>query len=525
MLVNLKFFKKFPVFYYLAELLILASCVTFSLLMPKEYIYWNLVGVGGYTVGLFVSFALTGFWVAGTKKRGIAVVLIESFVFGAVGAGLPYVMHGVFNRLLLHDIYMVLNACCIVQFLVLAAANILIVLRSAESFSFKKTLREVLAGAVICVMLCLSVLPFSGDYFRYYFRSYSFLSEPSVFVGANNTYSVMFATSAPGTGVLTLSFDGQEKEYTEAAGGMLSYNSQIHRIDVPKEELEKGTYTLTSRQTMDSTGTVYRMGKTIKSKNYRFRPYQGNGDVSFLCVSDNQGTAEPTKKAVQKAAEKFDYDFVMLLGDNSEAFNEVEEDFINSLLVVAGLASKGEKPVYYTVGNHEYRGGMSGDLFKLMPTPSDTGDFYYSFTVGNAYFTVLNFTNEDPDDDERYGGLARFNEYKEKEYAWLQAEMENKHPETYKYNVMISHIPVINEFGKEASEYMCKEIIDLLEAHNVGYVVSGHSHIEPKEMALSSRPFKNLHAGSYYNVKKAFRNSIVHLKDGQYSYEIYDSEK
>ncbi len=524
MLLSLPFFRKKPYLFYIIEIVVLASSVAFSMLMPKEYIYWNLNGVIGYTVGLFFSFALTGFLLAGTKSRKIAWTIGECFLFGAVGAGLPYVMHGIFNRLLLHNIYMVLNACVIAQFFILAASNLLIVIRSAESFSFKKGLKEVLAVVTVCVMLGISTLPFAGDYFRHYYRSYSFLSEPSVFVSSNDTYAVMFATSAPGTGILTVKDDnGQEKEYAEISGGSLSYNSQLHRIDVPKTVLESGTYTLSSRQTMDATGTVYRMGKTITSKTYRFKPYQGNGDVSFICVSDNQGSALPTQKAIKKAADRYDYDFVVLLGDQSEAYNEIEEDFINSLLTVAGLASQGEKPVYYTIGNHEYRGMMSGDLFKLMPTPSKTNEFYYSFTMGDAYFTVLNFTNEDPDDNERYGDIARFNAYKDAEYEWLKSEMQQNHPETYKYNVMISHIPVINENGKEAKEYKCKEIIDLLEQYKVGYVVSGHSHISPQEMTLDTRPFKNLHAGSYYNLKAGFRNSIVRLKDGKYTFEVYDS--
>ena len=165
---------------------------------------------------------------------------------------------------------------------------------------------------------------------------------------------------------------------------------------------------------------------------------------------------------------------------------------------------------------------MSGDLFRLLPSPSETGDFFYSFTVGDAYFTVLNFSNEDEDDNARYGGVARFNAYKEREYEWLKTKFAAKEYEGYRYNVMLSHIPVIDENGEEADEYMCKEIIDLLEQNGVEYVVSGHSHVKPQEFSIESRPFKNLHVGSYYDTKARFRNSIVRLKDGKY--ETYDSE-
>ncbi len=518
-------FKKHPYLYYIVDVLLLGGTIPFILLFPKEYIYWNIPGVAGYTVGLFITFALNGCMLAGTEDRSLTRISVEGVLFGLAGGGIPWLFHLVLNRALLINIYDVMNISCLFQFILLGAIQFLITFRSAQYYHLKKTLCEGMTVGLISIMLVLTVLPFSMDFFRTYFRAYSFLSEPCVFVSANDTYAVMFATSGPGTATLTLTIAGEETEYHEMVNGTLRFDRQIHRIDVPKDELERGSYTLSSRQTMDCTGTVYRMGKTITSRAYSFRPYQGNGDLSFLCVSDNQGAATPTQRAVENARNNYNYDFVMLLGDQSEAYNKREEDFISSMLTVAGIASHGEIPVYYTVGNHEYRGMLSGELFSEMPTPSETGEFYYTFTMGDAYFTVLNFTNEDPDDDERYGGVARFSEYKEKEYQWLQERFATKEYEQYRYNVMISHIPVINEDSEEAEEYLCKEIIDLLEENNVQYVVSGHSHVEPQEFTVEERAFRNLHAGSYYKQKMAFRNSIVYLKEGEYGFIVYDSEE
>ena len=523
MLIDLPVFKKRPFLFYLVQTLLLALAVAFSLLMPRQYIYWNTSGVIGYTVGLFITFGLTGALLANVGEHNFRFLFVECFLFAIVGAGLPYFINFFLNRLLYVDLYVAMNIGCIAQFIVLGVGNLLLVLRTANTFAFKQAVRESLAGGLICIILVSCVLPFSGDFFRFYLRSYSFLSEPCVFVSSDDTYAILFATSAPGTGVVTVTLDGVETEYAELVDGMVAYGSQLHRVDVPKTSLDNGSYRLSSRKTGDCTGTEYRMGKTIVTKEYRLRPYSGNGDVSFMCISDNQGAAAPTQKAVKKAAEKYDYDFVMLLGDHSEAFNEIEEDFIKSLLTVAGLASRGERLIYYTVGNHEYRGMKSNDLFKLMPTPS--GEFYYSFTMGDAYFTVLNFGDEDDDDDPRFGGVAQRNDYKDAEYEWLKETFATKEYENYRYNVVLSHIPLIDENDELSDEYKFEEFIELLTENNVGYAVSGHTHLAPVEKELDELPFKNLHVGSYYRNKAAFRNSIVRLKDGEYSFEVYDSRK
>ena len=524
MISQLSCMKKRPYLYYLIVAAFSAAGVTFALLMPKEYIYWNVIGVSFYTIGLFLSFFAIGFLTADSRSSDKKKILIVASVFGLTGGGLPYLFHLVFNQAFLIDLYAVMTFCSITQIMILTAADILILTGSAETFSLKKRLKEVLVIVLVCVMTGTMFLPFAKEFFGTYFRPYSFLSEPTVFVSSDDTYAVMFATSGPGTGVLTVENGDEIKEYPEIAAGMLSYNSQVHRIDVPKAVLESGTYSVSSKQTRDCTGTVYRMGKTIESKSYRVKPYQGNGDVSFMCISDNQGAAAPTQKAVKNAAKNYQYDFVMMLGDNSEAYNETEEDFISALLTVSGLASHGEIPTYYTLGNHEYRGMMSGDLFALMPTPSETGDFYYTFTMGDAYFTVLNFSNEDEDSHDRYGGLARYAQYKETEYEWLKAQYTTEEYKNYRYNVMISHIPVIDQFG-EHDEYMFDKFTDLLQENDVQYVVSGHSHVKPQEFSSEGRPFKNLHVGSYYNSKAQFRNSIVRLQNGQYTYVVYDSAK
>ena len=389
------------------------------------------------------------------------------------------------------------------------------------------------------------VLPSCSEFFKDYFRKYTFLTEPSVFV--NDTgYSIIFATSMEGTGVVTVVKDGVETVYREEKNGVEKFDSMVHRVDVPKEALDNADYYLSSQKSFDVAAYKYNMGKTITSDKYSFKPYSGDGDVSFMTISDNQGTPEPTWKAVSKAYDKYDYDFVFMLGDHAEAYNDVEKDVVNSLLKVSGLASRGEKPIYYTLGNHEYRGMIASWVMDLIPTPSNSGEFYYTFAVGDAFFTVLNYgVDHDDDYTAKYTGIVHNNDYRDKEYDWYVSAMSTKPYEAYRYNAIISHIPAIVEYGKNegkrsgqivpAYDFICKEcnkthdykwreFIDGFNANNVGCVISGHTHLDPADYRVDGCDFMQINTGSYYAGKTQFKNVIVSFKDGEYKYIVYSSE-
>jgi len=112
--------------------------------------------------------------------------------------------------------------------------------------------------------------------------------------------------------------------------------------------------------------------------------------------------------------------------------------------------------------------------------------------MGKAFFTVINFANDHADDYSRYGGLARFDEYKDVEFEWYKEAMATKPYEGYDYHLVISHIPMVYEDNLTAYEHVCE---DCNEVHDykykafgdkfaecgVQYVVSGHSHVPPAE--------------------------------------------
>ena len=526
-------FKKFPWLYFVAQAVALALSVTFVFLMPDAYVYFDIGKVSGYVVGLLVSYGYVGFLLADLAGRKPKGIVLETVLYGVVGAATFPAGHLFLAVLAKVGMMSVMRIAEILLLAFLGVSHAIVFVKATkEAFPLKEKARGVIAIVLVCVSIGLTVTPLAVPFCKRYLRSYAFLTEPSVFLREDG-YAVLFATTAVGTGSVIVKKDGVETEYFEEEQGVRLYNKQVHRIDLPKEALEGGTYSISSMQTLNSEDHCLRSGKKIRSKEYTFHPYNGNGDVSFLVVSDNQGTPGPTQKAVTQARKEKTYDFVLMLGDHSEMFNDVEKDVVNSYLKISGIASGGELPVVATLGNHEYRGMIAPELWDLIPTPGRDDEFYYTFTMGDAFFTAFCFgTDHDDDYTEKYGGMVDFNSYKDKEYEWAQQVLNEKPYETYRYNIALCHIPLIfgnNETAyenvcsecKKKHDYKFKEFCDLAEAMGVQYVVSGHTHSVPRECTSDKYSYTNLQTGSYYANRVHFRNSIVHLKDGKVTFEVY----
>ena len=529
-------FKKRAWAYYLIQACVLALNVVFPALMPKAYINWVKVEVALYMVFAGLSYGMLGFMLADAKGAKARVCIVQSVLFTLL-CGVPFLyLHGILTLGFGVDLRVVLTLTQVLLFVTVAICHLLLAVRTIGLFEVKGRGKELVIGITAAALLIACVTPFTLSFFKRYVRPYSFLSEPVVFVNAEG-YSVVFATSALGTGEVVVVKDGVETTYCEEKQGIQYFHSQIHRVDVPEEALSSGEYYVRSTQVLSGSGDVLRTGKTITGDKKRLQVYSGTGDLSFLTISDNQGAEKPTVRAVKNAAGKYDYDFVFMLGDHSETYNDYEEDIIKSLLRPAAYASGGELPVYFTLGNHEYRGDIAPCLWDLIPTPSVSGEFYYTFHMGDAFFTVLNYGSDHDDDyTAKYGGLVNHNAYRDKEYDWLSQTMATAPYLGYRYNVCISHIPLLYQKGEGveyAYEHVCtecnkvhaykyKEFSDLLIANGVQYVISGHTHKAPALLQKEGCPYVNLNTGSHYKDHARFRNVLVRLKNGTLSYEVYE---
>ena len=376
-------FKKFPVLYFAVALTALAAVYVCAFFMPAAYQDFIPAKFAPMMVVTAICFAYFAVLIGDARGRKIKFIVVESVIFAVIGGALFPLFQVVFNILFKINFNLTMILAQATELVFISVLAVYLFILAADYFELKDKLKKGISIVLLIATFTVCALPACKALFSDYLRKYEFLTEPSVFVNSNG-YSIIFATSTPGTGVVTIIKDGVETVYREESNGVEICDSMVHRVDVPKDALDNAEYYLTSKKTLDSAAHTYTMGKTISTGKYSFKPCPTVGDVTFLTLSDNQGTPEATQKAVNNAYNTYDYDFVFMLGDHSETYNDMEKDVVNSFLKVSGLASRGEKPVYFTMGNHEYRGVLASWLWGYIPTPSVTGEQYYTFTAGDA---------------------------------------------------------------------------------------------------------------------------------------------
>ena len=192
---------------------------------------------------------------------------------------------------------------------------------------------------------------------------------------------------------------------------------RMHRVRI--EGLQPGT---TYRYRIMQRGIVLNEGNRRVilddgdgSEVYRRKPYTirtldpAQEKVDFWMVNDIHARDSVFQLLIKEAPEA-QPDFVCLNGDLASQ-TETEQTLWDACL---GSASKiltpAGIPLAVTRGNHENRGAYAQHWLDYFPTP--TGETYYTFRRGPAFFIVLDGCEDKPDNDPRYYGMGDWNEYR-----------------------------------------------------------------------------------------------------------------
>lgn len=127
-----------------------------------------------------------------------------------------------------------------------------------------------------------------------------------------------------------------------------------------------------------------------------------------------------------------------------------------------------------TRGNHENRGAYAQHWLDYFPTP--TGETYYTFRRGPAFFIVLDGCEDKPDNDPRYYGMGDWNEYRRQQAEWLKGVVNSDEFRAAPVRIVLMHmIP-----GKEDSWYGEQQIRRLfvpeLAGKGIDLMLCGHYH-------------------------------------------------
>ncbi len=289
-------------------------------------------------------------------------------------------------------------------------------------------------------------------------------TEPAVFDCGNDSYAVVWATSAKGSGCVKYTYNGEEKVIWDSVAGVIRTDDTVHSVIVPKAELQGNTYKVCSQYVGFKFGYNAGVGQIVESKEYSFKGLPKEDGIKILAVADIHEMEKEMKQSLEYFKNE-QPDFVAMLGDVTSTM-EVKDQFANDFLKYANILSKGEIPVVYTRGNHETRGEFSAIMKQYLPTETD--GYYFTFEFGSMGGIVLDSGEDKEDNHPEYSGLVNFEEYRNKQFNWLTS-LEKSEFENCRYTIAFSHNPVLNDhFGKDWTAPL-KEM-------NADIIMGGHYH-------------------------------------------------
>ena len=147
-------------------------------------------------------------------------------------------------------------------------------------------------------------------------------------------------------------------------------------------------------------------------------------------------------------------------------------------LKLAFEITRGERPVLYVRGNHEYRGLEANNLARCLGTPA-ADRWYFTTRIGPLWVAVFDAGEMRADEDDWHHGMADYADYRERETKYFERAAANSAAEYgapgVEYRLLVSHIPV----GLDRPAW-CPEVqahwAGLAHRMNIDLALSGHHH-------------------------------------------------
>ncbi|MDL2221175.1 metallophosphoesterase family protein [Parabacteroides sp. OttesenSCG-928-N08] len=253
---------------------------------------------------------------------------------------------------------------------------------------------------------------------------------------------------------------------------------KLHKVTLTG--LEKGTsyrYRIYSKEVTAQENYFIGYGKVAASAVYQRQPFFfktldcSKPTTHFTMVNDIHEKSDLLERLLSHADKK-QLDFVLFNGDMvTNMFSE--QQLFDGFLAQASSSFAAELPFFMARGNHETRGLFSTEYINYFPTP--TGQPYYSFQQGPAFFIVLDAGEDKPDSDIEYHGLAAFDGYRENQVNWLKETLASEAFRNAPVKIVIMHVPPIRSTWHGPIQVK-KHFIPLLNEAGIDLMLSAHLH-------------------------------------------------
>lgn len=310
----------------------------------------------------------------------------------------------------------------------------------------------------------------------------------------DNAVTIMWLTDKPATSKVEYGKAGVINMITEETlNGVLTV-STLHNVRLTG--LKPGTeytYKISSTEVTDFSPDNPSLGQTETSSEATFKTYDKNSrSCSFLVVTDiHSQTAE--LKTFMSYTNWDSTDFMVFDGDVLDDLSEKDSARIYSqVLAPCDEALGGESPFVFVRGNHEMRGSLTPHLAKYFTHTS--GEWYYGFYNGPAYFFIFDSGEDKKDNVTNFGGLIRCEPYRAKQKEWFRSFSEAKKDflDEFPVKVAFSHCP---NWGY-GSNYD-----DVANAAGLDLLISGHTHSYNYSKPANGREYHRLTIGRHQCAK------------------------
>ncbi len=208
-------------------------------------------------------------------------------------------------------------------------------------------------------------------------------------------------------------------------------------------------------------GTVYEYnvpGREGLSGSFKTPPAAGQ-PFEFVLYGDNRTRPDAHRKVIGAILKNAKPDFIVQTGDMVEngadnslwpVFFDIERELLR------------KTPIFPTVGNHERNARDYYEFFQQQP--------YYSFTWGNAHFSMLNSDIANVASSE----VGRQAFWKE-QTAWLEEDLKKNQNAAFRF-VVAHHPPMTAVASRQGANAHMTALIPLFEQMHVTAALFGHDH-------------------------------------------------
>lgn len=227
------------------------------------------------------------------------------------------------------------------------------------------------------------------------------------------------------------------ENYYDASNGIMRSQRLIHRIDVPKQQLDASKrYALCYRREIKRK-PYYPQYEGTERLEFEFCPVP-KGKVRAYQIADAHGMVEEPIKAVKEFEKiKGKIDFLILNGDIPDHIGEIEN--FDTIYEIASRITNGKLPIVFSRGNHDMRGKYAESIAEYIP--SFNGNTYYTFCFGEIWGIVLDCGEDKADSNAEYGGTICCHSFRIAETEFIKSVIERAEYKNAEYRLVVVHNP------------------------------------------------------------------------------------